>query len=76
MPKNKHSNLIASVKTPNLGFINKYIINSEIKGKGGGGLFSVSQLPITSLKYLSISLPPQLVFFIKYRQNKLLRLSF
>ena len=27
MPKNKQSNLIASVKTPNVGFINKYIIN-------------------------------------------------
>ena len=39
MSKNKQSNLIASVKTPNLGFINKYIINS---GKKGGGLLSVS----------------------------------
>ena len=41
MPKNKQSNLIASVKTQNIGFINKYIINSGIKG-GGGGLLSVS----------------------------------
>ena len=32
MPKNKQSKLIASVKTPNIGFIKKYIINSEIKG--------------------------------------------
>ena len=39
MPKNKQSNLIAVVKTPNIGFINKYIINSEIKGRG---LFSVN----------------------------------
>ena len=34
MPKNKQSKLIASVKTPNIGFINKYIINSEIRGGG------------------------------------------
>ena len=39
MPKNKQSNLIAKVKTPNIDFINKYIINSGIRG---GGLFSVS----------------------------------
>ena len=39
MPQNKKSNLIASVKMPNIGFIHKYIINSEIRG---GGLFSVS----------------------------------
>ena len=36
MPKNKQSNLIARVKTPNIGFINKYIINSKIRGGGGG----------------------------------------
>ena len=34
MPKNKKSNLIASVKMPNIGFINKYVINSEIKDGG------------------------------------------
>ena len=33
MPKTKQSDLIASVKMPNLGFINKCIINSEI-GEG------------------------------------------
>ena len=37
MPQNKQSGLIAGVKWPNIGFINKYIINSEIKGGGGGG---------------------------------------
>ena len=42
MPKNKQSNLIASGKTPNIDLINKYIINSGIKGGGRGGLFSVS----------------------------------
>ena len=35
----KQSNLIASVKTPNIGFIYNYIINSGIRR---GGLFSVS----------------------------------
>ena len=40
-----------------------------------GGLFSVSQFPIISLKSLSIS-PPQLFFFMKYGQNRLLRESF
>ena len=35
MPKNKQSNFIASVKTPNIGFIKKYIVNSEIS-RGGG----------------------------------------
>ena len=35
MPKNKQSNLIANVKMPNISFINKYITNSEIRGKGG-----------------------------------------
>ena len=34
MPKNKQSNLIAGVKTPNIGFINKHVINSEIKERG------------------------------------------
>ena len=34
MPKNKQSNLIASVKTPNIGFVDKYVINSEIKERG------------------------------------------
>ena len=36
--ENKQSNLIASVKTPNIGFINKYIINSGIKGGKGGAI--------------------------------------
>ena len=34
MPKNKQSNLIADVEMPNIGFINKYIINSGIRGEG------------------------------------------
>ena len=39
MPKNKQSNLIANVKMPNIGFINKYI--NKLRNKGGGGLFSI-----------------------------------
>ena len=35
MSENKQSNLIANLKTPNMGFINKYIINSGIWGGGG-----------------------------------------
>ena len=35
MPKNKQSNFIASVKTSNINFVNKYIINSGIS-RGGG----------------------------------------
>ena len=34
MPENKQSNLIANLKTPIIGFINKYIINSGIWGGG------------------------------------------
>ena len=37
MPKNRQSNLIAGVETPNIGFIYKYIINSGIR-KGGGAI--------------------------------------
>ena len=54
MPKNNYSDLIASVKSLNIGFINKYIINSGI----GGGTIQYWLLPITSLKYLFISSPP------------------
>ena len=39
MAKNKQSNLIASVKLLNIGFINNYIINLGIKG---WGLLSIS----------------------------------
>ena len=35
MAENKQSNLIASVEMLNIGFINKYIINSGIGGEGG-----------------------------------------
>ena len=69
MPKNKQSKLIATVKTPNIGFINKYIINSGIRGGGYSVLVNYQSL-------LSKVFPlahPRLFFFIKYRRNRLLR---
>ena len=39
MPKTKQLNLIANVKMPNVGFINKYI--TKPWNKGEGGLFSI-----------------------------------
>ena len=44
MPKNKQSNLIASVKTPDIGFINKYIINSGNKVGGYSVLVNYQSL--------------------------------
>ena len=60
MPENKQSNLIANVKTPNIGFINKYIINSGIREEGGysvlvnyqsllSNIFPLALLPIIFL---------------------------
>ena len=74
MVKNKQSNLIASVKMLNIGFISKYTINLGIGGREGG-LFSISYLPIISLKSVFIS-PPQLFFSINCIRNRLLRVSF
>ena len=68
MAKNKQSNLIASVKMLNIGFINKHIINLGI---GGGGLLSISQLLITCLKIFSFGPPSQLFFSIKYKRFRL-----
>ena len=73
MPKNKQSNFIASVKTPNIGFINKYIINSGIR-KGGGYSVWVYYQSLLSNTF-PLALPP-IIFFRKYRQNRLLHLSF
>ena len=73
MPKNKQSNLIANVKMPNLGFINKCIINSGIKGEGGGYSVLVNYPSLLSNIF---SLTPKLFFFIKYKRNRLLRVTF
>ena len=74
MPENKQSNLIANVKTPNIGFINRYIINSGIRGVGSiySGLVNYKSL----LSNIFSLTPPQLFSFIKYRRNRLLRVSF
>ena len=72
MPKSKQSNLIADVKMPNISFINKYITNSEIRGKGG---YSVL-VNYPSLLSNIFPLAPQLFFFIQYKWNTLLRVSF
>ena len=76
MPKNKQSNLIASVKTPNISFINEYY-KLRNKGGGGGGVRG-SSLLVTYQSLLTniFSLAPPIIFFIKYRPNRLLRVNF
>ena len=75
MLKNKQSNFIANVKMPNISFINKYIINSEIRGKGGGGYSVLVNYP-SFLSNIFPLAPPQLFFFIKYKPNTLLHVRF
>ena len=58
MAQNKQLNFIAKTKMLNVGFINKYAANSHMGVRGGVGAINISLLPITSLKSLSISLPP------------------
>ena len=72
MPKNRQSNLIASVKTPNIGFIYEYIINLGIR-EGGYSVIVNYQLLLSNIFPLA---PPKLFFFITYRRNRLLRVSF
>ena len=71
--KNKQSNFIASVKTLNINFINKYIVNSGISRWGGYSVLVNYQSLLSNIFPLS---PPQLFFFMKYRQNRLLHVSF
>ena len=73
MPKNRQSNLIASVKTLNIGFIYKSIINSGIR-RGEGYVVLVNHQSL--LSNIFPLAPPQLFFFIKYKQNRLLSVSF
>ena len=72
MSKNKHSDLIACKKMLNIGFINKYIINSEI-GEGGYSVLGNYQSLLSNIFPLA---PPQLFLSIKYKRNRLLRVSF
>ena len=56
---------------PNIGFINKCIINSEIRWGGYSVLVNYQSL-LSNI----FPLAPQLFFFIKYKWNRLLRVSF
>ena len=73
MSENKQSSLIANVKTP-IGFINKYIINSGIRGGGGYSVLVNYQSLLSNIFPLAPN--PQVFFFIKYGRNTLLRVSF
>ena len=73
MPENKQSNLIANVKMPNIGFINKYIINPGISGEEGYSVLVNYPSLFSNIYPLA---PPQLFFFINYKRNWLLRVSF
>ena len=61
MPKNKQSKLIVGVKTPNIGFINKYIINSGIRG-GGYSVLVNYQSTLSNIIPLA---PPPIIFLYK-----------
>ena len=63
MLKHRQSNLIASVKTPNIGFINKNITNSEIKGGGEG--YSVLVNYQSLLSNIFPLAPPPIIFLYK-----------
>ena len=72
MPKNKQLDLIVSVKTSNVSFINKCIINSGIS-EGGYSVLVNYQSLLSNIFRLA---PSQLFFSIKYRRNISLRVSF
>ena len=74
MPKNKQSHFIASVKTSNINFINKYIINSDISRGGGYSVLVNNQSLLPNI--FPLAPPSQLFFLIKYRRNRLLHVSF
>ena len=63
MPKNKQSSLIASLKTPKIGFINKFIINSEIKWRGGFSVLVNYQSLLSSI--FPLAPPPSVIFLYK-----------
>ena len=63
MPKIKQSNFIASVKTSNINFNNKYIINSGISGGGGGYSVLVNYQSLFSNTFPLA--PPPIIFLYK-----------
>ena len=69
MVKNKQSNLIASVKTPNIGFINKNITNSEIRGEGGYSVLVNYQSLLSNI--FPISLPNYFIFLYKIQTKQI-----
>ena len=72
MAKNKQLDLIAIVKMLNIGFINKHIINLGI---GEGGYSVLLNYYSLASKFFSL-VSSQIFFSIKYRRNRLLRVSF
>ena len=73
MAKRMQSNLIASVKMLNIGYISEHIIKLGIGG-GGGYLVLVNYQSLVSIFFLLA--PPHLFFSMKYRRNRLLCVSF
>ena len=72
MAKNKQTNLITIVKMLNIGFISEHI---TYLGIGVGYLVVVNyQSPVS--KFFPLAHPPHLFFYIKYRRNRLLCVSF
>ena len=66
MPKTKQSDLIASVKTLNIGFINKYNINSEIREQRGGGYLVLVTDQSLLIIFPLTPTPLKLFFPLKY----------
>ena len=73
--QNEQSNLIASVKMLNMGFINKYIIYPRIGGGGGGGNSELVNYQALLSNIFPLAPTPKF-FFIKYRRDGLLHVSF
>ena len=61
MPKNRQLNLIVSVKTPNIGFINKDMKNSGIKAGSYSVLITYQSL-LSNI--FSLALPSPLINFL------------
>ena len=70
MAKNKQTNLITSIKMLSIGFINKCIVSSGIVGA------IKHKLIANHISQMFFYWTPQIFFFIKCTQNRLLRMSF